>query len=543
MADAEPLAPLTEAIDAGRTLGLDVERADGVRRESRERLGLVPDAYVVAFVGGTGVGKSTLLNALSGSTVSAAGVRRPTTAVPLAWVAADAAEQVAPLLHRLGVDRVATHQQADLRSLVIVDLPDLDSLEPSHRALVESVLPKLDVVAWVTDPEKYADAVLHDDFLREWLPRLERQAIVLNKVDRLDDEARGRVMDDLRGVLARDGRAAGDLPIFPVSAANGAAGTTGLREWLAANVEAKAVIAARLAAAARSAIAELADEVGVLAGATPGRSKEAVEPTPLVPEPARRRAIEGATQEALRVLDLRGVERQAVAATRARARRKGTGPIGLLTSAIYRFSGRQRSVADPAGYLRAWRGRGGLTRAAEQVQRAITDALPGTPPALRGRFAAAGESAGLERRLGEAIDRVVAQRGEVEPPSSRWWPAVGLLQSANTVLLIVAAAWIVLWVIARPEVASYELPIVGPMPAPIVWLAIALIAGYVLARLLSLHAGFLGRRWARRLTGDVRSAVESVVREQAFAPLAEIDAARATILRASARANGSRSET
>lgn len=511
----EVVDALQQAIGAARVLELDVARAEAVAAEATERLGLAPDSYVVAFVGGTGVGKSTLLNALGGEVVSPASVRRPTTSSPIAWVAADAVAEVRPLLDRLGVDRPRTHTGADLGRVVILDLPDVDSLEPGHRATVEAVLPKLDVVAWVTDPEKYADAALHDDFLRTWMPRLDRQIVVLNKSDRLDANAREHVARDLRRVLPRE------APVITTSATDGAAGVAGLRTWLAEAVDAKAVVAARLVASARSALAELAGAAGV-------SGSDATVPL-LLPKAQQDRAIAGAVEEALRVVDLPGAQRQAVAATRARARRRGTGPIGILTAAIYRFSGRQRSVADPAEYLRGWRSRGGLTRASELIRRAIVDILPGVPPALRGRYAAASEGGDLERRIATSLDRVIARHSDVEAPSSRLWSLFGLLQSANTVLLVVAAAWIVLWILARPEVANYDLPLLGPVPAPMVLLAFGLALGYLFARLLSLHAGFLGRRWGQRLTGELRRAVTEVVASEAFAPLARIETARADL--------------
>lgn len=517
MPAADALAGLQDAITPARALGLDVGRAEAVTAEGSERLGISPEAYVVALVGGTGVGKSTILNALAGEVVSPAGVRRPTTGVPVAWVAESAANDVRPLLDRLGIERAHTHAGDDLRSVVIVDLPDVDSLEEGHRAIVETVLPKLDVVAWVVDPEKYADAVLHDDFLREWMARLDRQVVILNKVDRLDGEGRRRVAADLgrvvRQVVARD------VPVIRTAAADGEAGIAELRRWLADAAAAKAIVAARLAAAARASLAELR------AAAAVGGTGWA----PLVHESAQRRAIDGAVEEVLRVVDLRGSERQAVAATRARARRRGTGPLGMLTSTIYRLSGREQKAADPGGYLRAWQSRGGLTRATELVRRTITDALPGVPPALRGRYAAAGEGRDLEARFARALDRVVLRHAEAEAPSSRLWPAIGLLQTANTLLLVFAVAWVILWVIARPEVASYDLPVLGPVPAPMILLFVALTAGYVLARLLGLHAGWLGRRWARRLSGEVRTAVREVVAADAFAPIARIEEARAAL--------------
>jgi energy-coupling factor transporter ATP-binding protein EcfA2 len=508
---------LTQGIGAARVLELDVSRAEAVAKEASERLGIAPDAYVVALVGGTGVGKSTILNALGGRNVSEAGVRRPTTSAPVAWVAESAADEVRPLLDRLGVGRTRTHSSDELARVVIVDLPDVDSLDASHASTVETVLPKLDVVAWVTDPEKYADSALHDAFLRDWLPRLDRQIVILNKADRLDGEARESVARDLERVLIREmAPGARTPPVIATSAADGANGVAELRDWLASAADAKAVVAGRLASSARAALGELASEAGVSAADT----------TPLVGETEQRRAMDGAVDEVLRVVDLKGTESQAVAATRARARRRGTGPMGLLTSAIYRFSGREARAANPAAYLRRWRERGGLARATELIRRAIADALPGVPPALRARYAAAGEGRDLERRLDEAIDRLVGRESDVEAPTSRLWPFIGLLQTANTLLLIFAVAWVILWVIARPQVASYDLPILGPVPAPMVLLFVALAIGYVLARFVAIHAGWLGRRWARSMSSRVRTGVTEIVAAESFGSLARLEAAR-----------------
>jgi hypothetical protein len=507
------LAALNDGVAAARALGLDVAEAEAVAAEGAARLGIAPDAYVMALVGGTGVGKSSILNALAGEDVSAAGANRPTTDTPVAWVAEGAASEVAPLLERLGVQRPRTHRLQDLDRVVILDLPDIDSLETGHRAAVEAALPKVDVVAWVTDPEKYADAVLHDEFLRTRMAGLDRQVVILNKIDRLAPDARAAVARDL-GLVVR--RVAGrEVPLLAISAVKGEPGIAPLRAWIAEAADAKAIVAARLGAAAQAALARLATEAGVGEAAAP-----------LVPEVVQQRATADTATEVLRVLDLPGLEGKSVAATRARARRRGTGVIGLVTSSIYRYSGRERAAADPAGYLRAWRSRGGLTRATEVIRRTISDALPVVPPALRARYAEAGEGADLDRRLGEALDRVVVRNAGLEPPTSRFWPFIGLLQTANTLFLAFAVAWVVLWVLARPEVASLELPILGPVPAPMVLLFVALASGYVLARLLGVHAGILGRRWARRITTELRTAVASVLEAEAFAPLARIEAAR-----------------
>jgi hypothetical protein len=99
---------------------------------------------------------------------------------------------------------------------------------------------------------------------------------------------------------------------------------------------------------------------------------------------------------------------------------------------------------------------------------------------------------------------------------------------------VVTAIWVVLWVFVKFPVDSVVLPVVGQMPAPFVVLIAVLAAGYLLARLLGLHAGWICRRWARRLAADVRQNVEREVASTAFGAVDAIDADRRA-LRAAAR--------
>ena len=98
------LGRLETAIAAARELGVGVQEAEAVHGDAVARLGFPADAYVVALVGGTGVGKSSLVNAARRRRRSArASVRRPTTAAPVAWVPAGSAAELEPLLDWLGV--------------------------------------------------------------------------------------------------------------------------------------------------------------------------------------------------------------------------------------------------------------------------------------------------------------------------------------------------------------------------------------------------------------------------------------------------------
>ena len=526
------LAALDSAIAAAGALGVPTTDAAAVRDDAAARLGFPSDAYVVAFVGGTGVGKSSLLNALAGDAVSPASARRPTTARPIAWLRGAHRDELAGLLAWLGVadGDVRASDGEGLRDVAILDLPDLDSTAADHRGRVEAILPRIDAVVWVTDPEKYADAVLHDDFLAAWVPRLDRQLVVVNKADRLSAGQAEALRRDLERDLGRLVRVAGTrtgstLPeviltsATPTDAGGGAPGTGDLRRWLAAEVESKAVVRARLTASIRAAVRGLV----AAGGLAPDE-----DPRPLVTEASRSRALENATAALLRVVDLPTLERQAVAATRARARSRGAGPLGGLTSLIYRWSGRQARVADPVAFAARWRDRGSLARAVESIRAAVAEALRTAPAGIRRRLADRADPGAIERDLGRAVDRAVAVRGE-SVPSSRVWPVLGMVQTAATLLLVVTAIWVVLWVLVKFPVDSVVVPVLGQVPTPLVVLVGVLAAGYLVARLLGLHAGWVGRRWARRLAADVRRNVERDVATTAFAELDAVDAERAAL--------------
>jgi GTP-binding protein EngB required for normal cell division len=509
------LAALSDAADAASALGLDTSRAKRVLADARQRLGFEGSAYVLALVGGTGVGKSSLLNALARGDVSPASARRPTTGVPVAWVAESAREETAPLLRWLDVREVRNHADGTFADVAILDLPDVDSTTPEHRARVDELLPRVDAVVWVADPEKYRDAVLHDDYLRHWAPRLRRQIVVLNKSDRVGAEA-----ERLREHLATSLRAEGieNVNVAVTSATRGGDARE-LRDWIADGAEAKRVMIERIAAELHETSLDLAVRAGVQAEAKPLLSAE-----------HRARALADVTRETAAIIDLAGLERQAVAATRLAARPRGAGPFGPLTAFIYRATGRDRVVADPEGYLRRWRERGSLARAAEPVRILVADLLPRVPPETRGAIASLIDVEALRARVAGAIDAAVATRtADVRPPTSFVWSIIGGLQYVVTAALVFTGLWIAAVFLLNAPFANVEVPVLGPIPIPLVVLAALLLAGYLLARLLGTHAGMLGRRWARRLRGDLTRELETRLGDVLLARLDTIDAARKRI--------------
>lgn len=216
-----------------------VERID-------ERLRLGVDSTIVALAGGTGSGKSSLFNALTGTDFAIVGVSRPTTAQVSSATWGGAPEA---LLDWLGVEperrlsRVGgldPDEEAAFRGLILLDLPDHDSVDAAHKQIVDRIVPMADLVAWVVDPQKYADNALHSQYLAEIAAAGAPSAIVLNQIDRLTRGDADAVMFDIRRLLAEKGIES--APVLLTSVTTGV-GVDSLKSVLASVVKKRSVAA------------------------------------------------------------------------------------------------------------------------------------------------------------------------------------------------------------------------------------------------------------------------------------------------------------
>lgn len=203
----------------------DWARGDEDQRELSQALDELETAaksvdgrLVLGLLGGTGVGKSTLISALAGEEISPASPVRPTTSQPVVY----RHQSFPPLIQLSG--REVVHQAAGLQSLAIVDFPDFDSLETAHHQLVLDNLKDLDLVAWVTDPNKYADRRLYEILARvQAVLGPAAQVALLNKADQLSALPEGRealdyVTESFDRQLREIGGWTGGRP-WPISAA------------------------------------------------------------------------------------------------------------------------------------------------------------------------------------------------------------------------------------------------------------------------------------------------------------------------------------
>jgi energy-coupling factor transporter ATP-binding protein EcfA2 len=145
-----------------------------------DALELEKPLLVVMLMGGTGVGKSTLLNALAGGAVAQASFARPTTRDPVVYLHQSVpSSRLDPALQHC---RLAQHDRSALDQKVLVDTPDLDSNDLDNREKLLQLLPRADVVLYVGSQEKYHDRLGWDLFLSQRQRRA--FAFVLNKWDR-----------------------------------------------------------------------------------------------------------------------------------------------------------------------------------------------------------------------------------------------------------------------------------------------------------------------------------------------------------------------
>ena len=147
----------------------------------RELIAIQGRSLTIGLLGGTGVGKSSLMNALAGSAIASTSHRRPHTDRVLIY-----RHETAPSLPDTDLAQIphqeVIHRSNRIRDILLCDLPDFDSLDQAHRQRVVGFLKQLDLLLWVTSPEKYADSSLYE-FIRLTTKAHQNFYFVLNKAD------------------------------------------------------------------------------------------------------------------------------------------------------------------------------------------------------------------------------------------------------------------------------------------------------------------------------------------------------------------------
>ncbi len=489
-----------------------LSQAEDVLGRAGERMRLSSAHTVVVLAGGTGSGKSSLFNRLAGADFSTVGVTRPVTRDVHACIWDERGSGA--LLEWLGVPQRNRYERASalgggesgLAGLVLLDLPDHDSVMGHATGQVDRLVSLADVMIWVLDPQKYADAAVHLRFLIPLAGHSDVQAVVLNQTDVLTAEQVEDCVTDLRRLL--DSENLQEVPILVTSAVTGF-GLDDLRRLLAEGVAARRGAAARISADVDTVVARFARFAGPADLPSAAISAESV----------RKLASEFCTAA--------GVAAVADSLRSARELRAADFVGWPVSWLVQRLTGRDplrkvrlgslwndlRSVsAGPAGAQQAAVDNA-LTRFADQLAKPLP-----RPWSQSVKAAARSRADDIPAAVGSAI-------GEALPPEDSvvgWWRGVGLWQGFLLGAFAIVAAWAVAVLVLGVFSAGSGLPGLLTDPIWILWALLA--AGAALGagaatESMSMSAVRTGAAAERaELVADVRSRVDGIARELAVIP-------------------------
>lgn len=522
---------LREAVDAGGDL-LDpraAARATEVIDKVDERTRLVGGHTVVALAGATGSGKSSLFNALVGAEVAQAGMRRPTTSTPTAGVWGE--EPVGELLDWLEVGaRHSVDGSGELDGLVLLDLPDFDSRESANREEARRVLELVDVFVWVTDPQKYADAVLHDEYVSVLREYGAVTLVVLNQADRLKGDGVERVSADLARLLERDG--VPDAKVVATSTKAGQ-GIDALRERLQVAVAARDASRHRLGADLEEAAKVLSASVG-----TEEVDVDDLGSGELVDALARAAGVPTVVQAVERDFVMESVARTGWPFTRwvqglraAPLKRLRLDKAGAdITEADVRAVLGRSSVPPPTPSARA-----AVDLAARRLGEHAGRGLP-----TRWADAVADAAAPYDDRLADGLDQAVLSTS-LRGRNPLWWGVLGALQILLALATVVGLVWLVVIGLAGwlqlPAIPTVD---VGPFATPFLLLVGGLLGGLLVAGLGRLLARAGARRRGGAVDKRLRRSIAEVADAVVIAPVREVLERHARTRQGITRARGQR---
>lgn len=477
-----------------------VDSARAVTRNTRERIRLGLGHTVVALAGATGSGKSSMFNALTGLDIAQVGARRPTTSAPSACVWGPGGQDVLDWLKVPSDMRTRRESALDaddqkpLHGLILLDLPDFDSIATQHRAESDRLVARVDLLIWVVDPQKYADRMLHENYLQPMASNANNMLVVLNQTDTLTKDEQQACRAELSRLLTDGGL--DDVGLELASARRGD-GIPGIRARLATAVQAGETAGRRAAADIGDVTARMRRALGA-----PGPAVTDLVGTSGLSDALGEAAGISAVEETVRTDYLR----RSYLYT-------GWPPLTWMQSARPDPLGREHGEQDRAALIRA--SVPAPTKAQHaRVSRASRELVEQATAPLPQQWKDAASDAGRQGsdRLNAAIDDAVTGVS-IPPVKPAWWTAVRLVQWLLLVITVLGIAWLVV------DLFTGNL---GPIAAPIATAAGGIVVSIIVCLIArgARHSG--ARRRASDVGGELRAAVDKAAGSNFLAPVADV---------------------
>ena len=576
---ARSVASLKDAISYGEgrvpeTVLLDA--AETLERLSQRRE-LSTEHTVIGFFGATGSGKSTLFNAIAGQNIALSAPTRPTTSTVQAaiWEAEGSEE----LLDWLGIDkRVYPQTQAlaaegdategneagggaaapnavtepapglfnrirraaggrgEMRTrtggLILLDMPDFDSVTTTNRDLAARMMRYVDVLVWVVDPQKYADAVIHRDFMVPLAASGAQALCVLNQADKLAPAEVPAVLASFTRLLQAEGTEAHLLAAPIAVSARTGEGVDVLRDLLAQVAAAKSLSLQRTDAQLHATASQLRTYAGgegaVLAGAYALEAEQKLAKACYTSSQAEQ-VLQAATAsyrraagqhtgwiltrwmsrlkaDPLRRLHL-GQQDETKSASKAE---KSSGMLGsdsenapeLVASSLPPLSAAQKA---------------GMANAVRQYSNQMADRVE-DPWKRSMKEAALSREAELPELLERDMMRIDYGLGRTRAP----WVLFNALQWIALLSALVGVGWLTL--ISGMAYLQIQLPPAptpegSPVPLPTLLLLLGILLGIASAGVGRLLTAMGSRYYRRKLRGRLQTGVEKAVQSCVVAPV------------------------
>ncbi len=569
---ARSVASLKEAISYGEgrvpeTVLLDA--AETLERLSQRRE-LSTEHTVIGFFGATGSGKSTLFNAIAGQNIALSAPTRPTTSTVQAaiWEAEGSEE----LLDWLGIDkRVYPQTQAlaaeeasggavapnavtepapglfnrirravggrgEMRTrtggLILLDMPDFDSVTTTNRDLAARMMRYVDVLVWVVDPQKYADAVIHRDFMVPLAASGAQALCVLNQADKLAPAEVPAVLASLTRLLQAEGTEAHLLAAPIAVSARTGEGVDVLRDLLAQVAAAKSLSLQRTDAQLHATASQLRTYAGgegtVLAGAYALEAEQKLVKACYTSSQAEQ-VLQAATASYRRAAG----QHTGWILTRWMSRLKAD-PLRRLhlgqqdekknSSKAEKSAGMLGSESENAPELVASSlpplsaaQKAGMANAVRQYSKQMADRVD-EPWKRSMKEAALSREAELPELLERDMMRIDYGLGRTRAP----WVIFNTLQWIALLSALVGVGWLTL--ISGMAYLQIQLPPApttegSPVPLPTLLLLLGILLGIASAGVGRLLTAMGSRYYARKLRGRLQTGVEKAVQSCVVAPV------------------------